>query len=143
MRNLWIVPILALMFTGTGCETPPPQPVEIGASDMCTQCKMAISEKRYAAEAIDPDGEVLKFDSIDCMLRYASAHGLKEKARAWFVMDSEGNKWLDARSAFLVSAVTIPGPMGAGILATGDRTSATELSARFSGKVLTFADLWR
>ena len=110
---------------------------------MCSQCKMAISEKRYAAEVIDQDGEVLKFDNIDCMVRYASAHGLKEKARAWFVVDSEGKIWLDARSAFLVSAATIPGPMGAGTLATGDRTSAEELSARFSGKVITFADLWR
>src|SRR5438045_3356686 len=105
MRILLICPLLLAV----GCGNRSPQPVEIGAIDMCAQCKMAISEKRYAAEMADVDGNVIKFDNIDCMLRYVSVRGLKDKAAAWFVMDSDGKQWLDARQAFLVKAASIPG----------------------------------
>jgi copper chaperone NosL len=103
---------------------------------------MAISEKRYAAELVDADGTLMKFDNVECMVRYASAHELREKALAWSVMDSDGKNWLDVRQAFLVKAESIPGPMGNGFLAVRSRETADELSNRFSGKVLRFNDLW-
>ena len=103
---------------------------------------MAISEKRYAAEIVDSDGNVIKFDNLGCMARYASAHGLKEQAAAWFVMDSDGRDWLDARQALLVKSPSIPGPMGSGILASKDATKAGELSRKFSGRTIRFDDLW-
>lgn len=143
MKTLLI--FLALVFhlmMMASCGSRLPLPVEIEAADMCAQCKMAISEKRYAAETIDGDGNAIKFDNLDCMLRYASRHDLKDKQTAWFVMDSEGKKWLDARQAFLVKSASIPGPMGSGILAGRDRATADELAKRFSGRILRFDDLW-
>ena len=110
---------------------------------MCAQCKMAISEKRYAAEMVDPEGDVIKFDNLDCMVRYASGRSLKDKAAAWFVMDSDGRQWLDARQALLVKSATIPGPMGSGTLAAKDAATAQQLALHFSGQVLHFEDLWR
>jgi copper chaperone NosL len=103
---------------------------------------MAISEKRYAAEMADMDGNVIKFDNIECMIRYASRHSLKDKAAAWFVMDGDGREWLDARQAFLLKSPSIPGPMGNGILAAKDRAAADDLAKRFGGRVLQFNDLW-
>src|SRR5437762_2381889 len=137
MRILLICPLLFAV----GCGNRSPQPVEIEATDMCAQCKMAISENRYAAEMVDVDGNVMKFDNIDCMLRYVSRQGLKHKAATWFLMDSEGKQWLDARQAFLVKAASIPGPMGSGVLATKNSAAAQELARRFSGQVLRFEDL--
>lgn len=104
---------------------------------------MAISERRYAAEMTGMDGNVFKFDNIDCMVRYAAAHSLKDKAAAWFVMDSDGREWLDVRQAFLVKSTSIPGPMGSGVLAIKDSAAAEDLARRFSGRVLRFEDLWR
>jgi copper chaperone NosL len=104
---------------------------------------MAISEKRYAAEMADVEGNVIKFDNIDCMVRYVSGHDLKDKAAAWFVMESAGEKWLDARRAFFVKSASIPGPMGSGVLAVEDHPTAEELAKRFSGQILHFDDLWR
>ena len=131
-----------LLLVAAGCGNRSPQPVEIEATDMCAQCKMAISENRYAAEMTDIDGNVIKFDNIDCMVRYVSGHGLRDKATAWFVMDSDGKEWLDARQAFLVKSASIPGPMGSGVLAVKDRAGADGLAKRFSGQVLRFDDLW-
>lgn len=135
--------MICLLLIAASCGNRPPQPVEIEATDICAQCKMAISEKRYAAEMTGADGNAIKFDNVDCMVRYAAAHGLKDKAAAWFVMDSDGREWLDARQAFLVKSATIPGPMGSGVLATKDSTAAGDLVRRFSGQVVRFEDLWK
>lgn len=102
---------------------------------------MAISEKRYAAEMLDAEGNATKFDNLDCMSRYATAQNLQGKAAAWFVMDSDGKDWLDARKAFLVKSATIPGPMGSGVLAVKDAALAQQLAQHFSGQVLHFEDL--
>jgi len=135
--------LICLLLLATGCGNRLPRPAEIDATDMCAQCKMAISEKRYAAEMTDMEGNVIKFDNIDCMVRYAAAHGLNDKAAAWFVMDSEGGEWLDARQAFLVKSASIPGPMGSGVLAIRDSAAAGKMARRFSCRVLRFEDLWR
>lgn len=110
---------------------------------MCAQCKMAISEKRYAAELQDADGNILKFDNIDCMARYAAGHGLRTSAAAWWVMNSEGTEWLDLHQALLVRSSAIPGPMGSGILAVKDQSSAQALAQRFSGQIIGFESLWK
>ena len=134
--------MICLLQVAAGCGNRSPQPVEIETSDICAQCKMAISEKRYAAEMADMDGNVIKFDNIDCMVRYVSGHGLRDKAAAWFVMDSDGKEWLDARQAFLLKSASIPGPMGSSVLAVKDQAAADGLAKRFSGQVLRFDDLW-
>ena len=119
------------------------QPAEIDASDICAQCKMAISEKRYAAELADAEGNIMKFDNVDCMARYAAAHNLQSRATAWWVVDSQGNEWLDLRHATLVRSASIPGPMGSGVLAAKDEASAQTIVQRFSGKIIHFEDLWK
>lgn len=134
--------MICLIVIAVGCANRPLRPVEIEADDICAQCKMAISEKRYAAEMADTDGNVIKFDNIDCMVRYAASHGLREKAPAWFVADSDGKQWLDARETLFVKSAAIPGPMGSGVLCTRDQTQANQLAQHFSGQVLHFDDLW-
>ena len=138
MRTL----LTCLLLAAVSCANREPRPVEIESTDMCAQCKMAISEKRYAAELVDAEGNVTKFDNLDCMVRYASSRGLRDKSATWFVMDSEGREWLDARKVLLVRAASIPGPMGSGILAVKDAAAAGLLAKRFSGQVLYFDDLW-
>lgn len=103
---------------------------------------MAISENRYAAELVDAEGVLVKFDSMECLLRYATAHGLQNRASAWFVMDYSRREWLDARQSFFVKSASIPGPMGNGIIAARDEKQAEELARRFSGQPLRFDQLW-
>jgi copper chaperone NosL len=104
---------------------------------------MAISEKRYAAELADGEGNILKFDNLDCMARYAAAHDLQTHASAWWVMDRDGKEWLDLRQAFLVRSASIPGPMGSGVLAVKDQPDAQALIQRFAGRIVHFDDLWK
>jgi len=104
---------------------------------------MAISEKRYAAELFDPEGEAIKFDSVECMVRYVNARNLKPRVAAWFLMDSDGHAWLNAQQAFLVKPGTVSGPMGSGVLVTKDLPQANQMAQRYSGQVVRFDDLWK
>lgn len=128
-----------------GCAQGPPRPVEIEAADTCASCRMAISEVRYAAELIDPERRLYKFDDIGCMTRFARDHRLigGEGGRAnVFVRDYDGSGWLEGGTARYVESPRIPSPMASGLIAVPDRQKAQQYANRFHGRVLDFAELW-
>lgn len=116
------------------CASGEIKPVAIESNDMCSFCKMAISQKQFAAEIIAKDDSVLKFDDIGCLLRYREAGGDKLTVAAIFVTDYESGQWLRADDAFFVRSKTIKTPMGSGIVAFGDPSKAgsESASARFA-----------
>jgi len=69
--------------------------------DVCQRCKMAISERKYAAEIINPkSGKTYKFDDIGCATLWMDEEKIpwKEKAIIW-TTDAKTGKWIDARGA--------------------------------------------
>ena len=106
-------------------------PVDIEEGDMCSNCRMAISEKRYAAEIITAEETVLKFDDIGCMLRYQKTKGPIEAA-AIYVADSETKQWLTAGDAFFVRSATVKTPMGSGIVAFATADKAGPGAVKFA-----------
>ena len=103
---------------------------------------MAISEKRYAAELFDRDGNSLKFDDIGCMVTYSGAHHLDARGRAVFVIDYRTQQWLDAHRAVYVRSGAIPSPMSGGLAAFHDKAQAEEFAREVHGQVLAFEELW-
>jgi copper chaperone NosL len=123
----------------TACRSHSPQPVDIDRSDMCGYCRMAISQKQFAAEALDADGNAIKFDDIGCMLRYLAA--ADRKPAVLFVMDYGKRRWLEAGAASFLRGSRIPTPMGGRILAFGERSQAEAEAREIGGEVLPFAAL--
>jgi copper chaperone NosL len=119
-----------------------PKPAELDPGDICAKCKMAISERRYAAEFADREGAIVKFDDIRCMIRFVQEHNLRDKAAAYFVMDYEKRIWLSAEKAYYVKSKELPSPMVSGLAAFQERAKAEELSSKLHGEMLTFQDLW-
>ncbi len=138
MRRLAV--LLAVLLAA--CTARPPQPVEIDSADVCASCTMAISEKRYAAELLDSDGNALKFDDIGCMVRYAADHHLNHDAERVFVIDYQAQRWLPARQAVFVRSAAIPTPMSGGLAAFHDSTQAEAFAHTVHGELLRFEDLW-
>lgn len=103
---------------------------------------MAISQNRYAAELVDRDGNVWKFDDIGCMLQYTKDHSLKPQFQTFFVMDYQSQHWLDAARAIYVRSGEIPSPMAGGIVAFDDQAKAAEFSRGVHGELLRFEGLW-
>ncbi len=132
--------LVLVLMCSPACRTNEIKPVDIAAEDVCTHCKMAISEKQFAAEFINQDGDALKFDDIGCMLDY-----LKEKPDpknvTYFFVDYEKKNWLTESTARFVKAEQISTPMSGGIIAFGDSPRAEAAAVKYQSRVLNFSEL--
>ncbi len=115
---------LFVLFGFSGCDKKP-----VGAAaqmhwdrDMCERCKMAISERRFAAQVIDPrTGKVYKFDDLGCAVLWMDEEKIpwREKAILW-ITDAKTGEWIDARKAlYMEGAIT---PMAYGLAAYSKKT---------------------
>ena len=90
--------------------------------DVCQRCKMVVSERKYAAEIVNPNtGKVYKFDDIGCAVMWLKEEHIPwaDKAKIW-VTDAKSGKWLDAKSAkYTDDSIT---PMAYGISAFSKET---------------------
>lgn len=135
----WIV--IAGMFLAS-CQKSMIGPVAIAPEDMCAYCKMAISEKRYAAELIDSEGQAFKFDDIGCMANFIKAKKNATKIVAYFVMDFDERQWTKADDAYYVHSSELTTPMNGGIIAFKTQSKAREAGDRYHGKLIRFEDLF-
>ncbi len=92
--------------------------------DMCERCKMAVSDRSYAVQVVDPKTHKhYKFDDIGCAVLWFKEEGIDwgDKAIIW-VKDGKTGKWIDARRAwYSTDKVT---PMGFGFTAYANKNDA-------------------
>lgn len=115
-------------------------PVALAPEDMCSYCRMAISEKQYAAEVIDSDGQAFKFDDIGCMINFASKKN-NAQITAYFVMDFDKREWITGDDAYYVRAPEVKTPMNGGLIAFRTRSKAQEAVDKYQGKMLRWEDV--
>ncbi|MEP0813487.1 MAG: nitrous oxide reductase accessory protein NosL [bacterium] len=107
------------------CAGGKPKPVEIVLSeDACAHCRMAVTERKFAAEAVSPDGVASYFDDIGCLARWYS-DGRAKPGSAIYVVDFQTGEWLDAEAATYLVSSKIPTPMSFGIIAFGSQQAAS------------------
>ena len=138
---LIIAAILATLVVVANCQKTAIQPVAIEANDMCSFCRMSISEKRYAAELIDSDGQASKFDDIGCMANFINQKKSSAPIRARFVMDLNRHEWLKAENAFYVRSSEFKTPMNGGMVAFKDEAGAGEAATKYHGALLRFDEV--
>lgn len=142
LQGCWARLLFTAGFLGiVACGKMPPVPVEIEPSDMCSYCKMAISEKRFAAEYLDQQSETYKFDDLGCMRNFVQSKQSGQDVAAWFVVDFESKQWLDGRRATYVHSTQFKTPMSGGIVALQERGRAEQLASQYHGAVMTFAEV--
>jgi nitrous oxide reductase accessory protein NosL len=90
--------------------------------DMCERCKMAISERKFAVEVIEPKRDkAYKFDDIGCAVLWMEEEKVpwKNEAIIW-ITDAKSGRWIDAKKAkYTEDAIT---PMAFGFAAYSDET---------------------
>ncbi len=116
-------------------------PVEVNPEDMCSMCRMAISEKQFAAEFITNDGDPFKFDDIGCLREYLKTRADRGKIGAYFVVDYETRKWIKAEEAYFVKSDQLTTPMGGNTVAFLDRVKADEARSKYQGQLLSWPEL--
>jgi copper chaperone NosL len=127
-----------------GCDRLPlDEPPELHyGEDPCAQCRMIVSEERFATAVVaERDGrlEVFPFDDVSCQLRWEESTSAEVRAR--WVHDHGTGAWLPAADAFYVRSTSIRSPMGSGVLARSSRSGAEEEAGRRNGDVLTWTEL--
>lgn len=121
------------------CQPEAVEPVSLSPEDMCDYCKMAVSEKRYAAELIDAEGKAFKFDDIGCMSSFVQRDSAK--ASAYFVMDFEERQWIKAEDAFYVRSRELNTPMNGNVAAFKNQAKAQEAADKYHGNLVSFKEI--
>ena len=137
--RLSVVLILTLL---AGCQTSTTEPVALAPEDMCSYCRMAISEKRYAAELLDSEGRAHKFDDIGCMGNFVNRHEPDVKPMAYFVMDFDKRIWIKAEDAYYVRSSEVTTPMNGGIIAFQAQSKAQQAAENYHGTVHRFKEVF-
>ena len=125
----------------SACGNAATKPVDILPEDMCLQCRMAISEKRCAAEFIDREGKSFKFDDLACMGNYIKEKQRKSEIAGYFVADFERTGWIRAEDAYYVHSSRISTPMRGGLIAFRDGATAQAAAAKYQGEVRSFSEV--
>ena len=84
--------------------------------DMCERCKMVLSDRKFSAQAINPDnGKKYVFDDIGCVILWFKENNISWKDRAviW-VNDAKTGEWINARKAFYDALNITPKAYGFG-----------------------------
>ena len=133
--------LLASLSYLVGCQSPNFQPVEIVTEDMCSYCRMAITEKRYAAQFLDEDGQAFKFDDVACMMNYLKAKKDQVPVSHYYVVDFDSKQWITVNEAWFVRSQEFKTPMGGGTLAFGNQLKAERAATTRQGQLVSFNEL--
>lgn len=126
-----------LLITGSllalaSCAKNGPQEIAVG-KDQCENCKMNITEPKYATQLVTAKGKVYKFDDLKCMQDYATSNTEASKDAKTYVADFPSGQFFDSSTATFISGGTIKSPMGGNTQAYKDKAAAqkaaTELGA--------------
>jgi len=129
------------MLLANGCGEPestgPPE-IRLGLDD-CAECRMILSDERFAAALVlrDEHGRLQKllFDDLGCLLVHRGKTNPPEGA-AEYVKDYTAGDWLELEQATLVHAPELHSPMGFAVAACGSPAAARALSQRKKGEII-------
>ena len=130
-----------LLLSLSGCGKSDLGPVDLRPEDICANCKMAISERAFAAEILNREEIAIKFDDIGCLVHYISNRTKMDEISAWFVTDYPSKTWIDATKASYIRSNTIRTPMGSGIVAYREKSQAKAAAAQAGLQVQAFSEI--
>lgn len=117
-----------------------PEKIEL-RSDACHSCRMTIVDARFGGEVIRATGKVLKFDSIECLIRYLSQEK-PENARIYLSDFETPGKFVEVEKSVIVSLKGESiGPMGSNLLAFRSEEQARAVLKNKEFAVQSFQDL--
>jgi len=79
----------------------------------CSECKMPIESKKYAAEAVAPDGKTWFFDDVGCLGAWIAKQPFRHRATIW-VHTLDTGRWVDGRKAWYTLFESTPMGYGFG-----------------------------
>jgi copper chaperone NosL len=106
LAKVILLPLLLL----SSCSPAEPEPIKIN-SDHCDNCKMMISDLKFAAELVTSKGRIYKFDDLSCLLNFQKDHKIDYKLILLFDYNSP-DEFEQASALYFVKSQNLKSPMG-------------------------------
>lgn len=137
--------LLGATLAVAGCGEKPnlDAPKLILGQQECEECKMIVSEERFAAgAAFIADGDATKFvfDDVGCLVDWLGKSADRDSCIP-YVHDYDTLAWLDARKAFFMHSEELRTPMASHIAAFADDAAAEALLQKYPGQRVTWPEL--
>ena len=138
-----IICLIICVSAFASCQQQRLEPVALVPEDMCSFCRMAISEHRYAAQFLDSEGQAFKFDDIGCLVNFMQRNNIDGKTVVRFVMDFDERIWIKGEDAYYVKSSEITTPMNGGVIAFSTEPKAQQAAEKFHGTTLRFGEVFQ
>lgn len=98
-KQMFFIGLLLMLMIGCEQRNKEKLPIKVTWDrDLCTECRMALSDNRYAAQVVDTKGKNFLFDDIGCAVLWLRKQDWRDSARIW-VSDYNTTKWIEADKA--------------------------------------------
>ncbi len=122
------------MLALAACSKSGPTEISTG-KDQCENCKMTITEAKYATQLVTEKGRNYKFDDIKCMQDYATSNTDASKNAKTYVADFPSGQFFDSSTATFISGGSIKSPMGGNMQAYKDKAAAEKAAGELGATV--------
>lgn len=138
MKNLLISATLALL--ASSCSVGQPK-INYG-HDECSNCRMNVMDKKFAAAITTVKGRNYVFDGPECMVPFVTKDAKVPEAevKTWYVSDfAHPGALLDATTAFYLHSTKLHSPMNGDVAAFSTEAERTAAEEEFPGEELDWA----
>ncbi|HEX9670647.1 MAG TPA: nitrous oxide reductase accessory protein NosL [Thermoanaerobaculia bacterium] len=123
-----------------GCAAGPPPPAQLDTrNETCRHCRMAVSDRRFAAQIVAPWQEPLFFDDVGCLASHLAAAGPRAEGAVAYVADHRTGAWVPAAAAVFSRVVTLETPMASHLIAHRSMASRAADPAAAGGRPIAAA----
>jgi copper chaperone NosL len=124
------------------CRRGPPGPAPLDTRhDACAFCRMAVSDRHFAAQVVAPGEEPLFFDDIGCLVHHLRDRRAAPRALAW-VADHRTGEWVRAARATYTRNPGLETPMGSHLVAHAGAASRDADPAATGGAPASAAEIF-
>jgi len=112
-------------------------------AEECVYCTMQISDDKYASKIITSDEKVYKFDSIECLIGFASVKNLIDgETQNLLVSDySNPGNFINVRNAHYVHNDSFRSPMGLNVQAFSSQSDREKFVKQNGGEIINWDDV--
>src|SRR5262249_29721428 len=115
---------MLLLLAICACSSQPARPqAPDPRNDLCSSCRMPVSDPSLAAQIVALNEEPRFFDDLRCLRDYLAAERALPRGAVAYVADHRTREWIEASPAVFASARTVATPMASHWVAYADEAS--------------------
>jgi copper chaperone NosL len=117
-----LVCALAILLPACGPAVPGPAALDTH-NDACSECRMTVSNPRFASQLVAPGEEPRFFDDLGCLAAYLRDHERMPPGAVAYVADHQSREWVPPSAAVFTLVPGLETPMGSHVVAHASASS--------------------